>query len=213
MSTPRSGLDRALRLRVVRVAGPAAWYPIALLTGTTVLQAQPPGRQQQWLAWLSTDLHNLATHPLGSLLGSGLVCEGDLGAWMVLGLVGLAGLGARTGAWVAAGLVVAVHVVATLVSQGAVALRIATGQLPESSRVMSDVGPSYVVVAALIGALVFGPLPARLLGGAGFALLTPSLFGGLTRLEVSSMGHTASIVLMVASGVVVTRRRPTRPNP
>jgi hypothetical protein len=211
MPTPRippAGLGSALAAGLGSALA-AAVYPAALLAGTSILQAQAPARRQQCLAWLSTDLHNLATHPVGSLLGSALVCEGDLLAWLVLALAGLTGLGLRIGARAAAGLVLAVHVLATLVSQGVVALRIAGGQLPGSARVMSDVGPSYLVVAALIGALVYGPVLGRVLGGVGFALLAPSLFGGLTRLEVSAMGHLASIVLAVLLGGLVARRQGT----
>jgi hypothetical protein len=213
MSRPRILTSRILTARILTTrVGPAlaaCWYPLVLLVATSVLRAQPPGRRQQWLAWLSTDLHNLATHPAGALLGSALVCEGDLTAWMVLALAGLTGLGLRIGALAAAGLVLAVHVLATLASQGVVAIRIAHGQLPPSARVMSDVGPSYLVVAALIGALVYGPMPGRVLGGLGFGLLAPSLFGGLTRLEVSAVGHLASIALAVLLGRAVTPRRRT----
>jgi hypothetical protein len=202
MPTPRAAILRTPPAWLVAVLA-ASWYPIALLVGTVVIQAQPAGRRRQWLAWLSTDLHNLSGHPVGALLGSALVCEGDLVAWMVLALAGLTGLGLRIGGWAAAGLALGVHVAATLVSQGLVAIRIAEGQLPASARVMSDVGPSYLAVAALIGALVYGPLVGRVLGGLGFALLAPSLFGGLGELEVSSVGHVASIVLAVLLGLPV----------
>src|SRR5664279_3778781 len=144
MPTPRAAILRTPPAWLVAVLT-ASWYPIVLLVGTLVIQAQPADRRQQWLAWLSTDLHNLSTHPVGALLGSALVCEGDLAAWMVLAMAGLTGLGLRIGGWAAAGLVLTVHVLATLVSQGLVAIRIAQGHLPASARVMSDVGPSYLV--------------------------------------------------------------------
>jgi hypothetical protein len=204
MPTPRI-LSAAPRSALAALA--ALWYPAALLAATVVLQDQDSGRRQQWVAWLSTDLHNLASHPVAALLGSALVSEGDLAAWMLLALAGLTGLGLRIGARAAAGLVLAVHVLATLITQAVVAARIAGGQLPGSTRVMSDAGPSYMVVAALIGALVYGPLLGRLLGGVGFLVLAPSLFGGLARYDVSALGHLASVLLAVLLGGLVTRNR------
>lgn len=186
----------------------SCWYPALLVIGTLALRAQPPGRQRAWLAWLSTDLHNLASHPVRSLLGSGLVCEGDLVAWTVLALIGLAGVGARFGAPLAAGLVIAVHVLATLASQAVIGYRIGTGRVPATARVMTDVGPSYLVVAALIAALLYGRRPAKVAAGLGFALLAPSLFGGLAEFEVSAMGHVASIVLAALLGAAAARRIP-----
>jgi hypothetical protein len=179
---------------------------VALVIGTLALRAQPPDRQRVWVAWLSTDLHNLGAHPIGSLLGSGLVCEGDLVAWVVLALIGLAGSAARFGAPLAAALVIAVHVLATVASQAVVGYRIGIGRLPVTARMMPDVGPSYLVVAALIGALLYGPRPAKVPAGLGFALLAPSLFGGLAEFEVSAMGHVASIVLAAGLGALLALR-------
>src|SRR5664280_2640859 len=104
MSTPRTAWPvrgRPVGRSLVHTGLAACWYPAVLLAGTTLLNDQPSDRQRQWVAWLSTDLHNLSTHPVGSMIGSALVCQGDLAAWMLLALVGLAGLGARIGAWAA----------------------------------------------------------------------------------------------------------------
>jgi hypothetical protein len=210
------------RSRLPRVLLVAAWYPLCLVAGTVLLDAQPVPRRDAWLAWASTDLANLTerrpplVHAVGSLAASGLLCEGDLVAWAVLALIGLATLGQRLGAGAAAVVVVAVHVVATLVTQGMAAVRIASGVLSPSARVMSDVGPSYLVVAALIGGIACGALWGRVFCACGFALLAPSLFDGLTQWDVAAVGHVVSILL--AAGLVTIlmvrgRRRAPTVNP
>jgi hypothetical protein len=209
--------SRADPFRVFRVLAGACWYPLALVATTIVLDAQPQARRAEWQDWASTDLHNLTdagapflVHPIGSMLTSALVCEGDLLAWVVLSLVGLAAAGARLGASMAAALVVGVHVAATGISQGITGYRISIGALPVSSRSMSDVGPSYLVVAALVLGVAYGPGFWRWASTAGFVVLAPSLFGGLTDLDVAPMGHTASVVLAVGLGLIAIRYRARR---
>src|SRR5206468_909276 len=124
--------------RVTRLAARALVaalpYPVLLAAGTAILDRQAAGRREEWLRYASTDLNNLADHPVPSLVLSGLVSEGDLLAWVLLGLAGLAALGRRVGAWRALALAFGVHVLATLGSQGLVAYRISTGALPPTDR-------------------------------------------------------------------------------
>jgi Rhomboid-like protein len=180
-------------------------YPVLLAAGTLVLNAQPASRRAAWLAYASTNLANLSGHPLRSLVLSALVCEGDLVAWVLLGLAGLAAAGLRFGAWRALVLAVAVHVLATFASEGLVAYRIGTGALPRTARVISDVGPSYLVVAALVMAIGYGTRGGRIIGALGFGLLAPSLFDGLGELDVAAVGHVVSIGLVLALGWPVAR--------
>ena len=197
----------------------ASPYPVLLLVGTVLLDARPAADRARWLAWASTDLTGLADHPVQALLASDVVTEGDLAAWLVLALAGLTALARlRPGppgrlrptlaaGWRPLALGLAVHVLATGVSQGITAWRVAAGSLPASARVMTDVGPSYLVVAVLVAAVAYGTRAGRVAGALGFGVLAPSLFGGLTDLDVAPVGHVASIALSLALGAVLVRPR------
>ena len=56
------------------------------------------------------------------------------------------------------------------------------------------------MVAALVAGTGYARWPGRVLCAAGFAVLAPSLFGGLFRLEVSAVGHVCAIVVALALG-------------
>ena len=188
-----------------RAAGGALPYPALLVAGTLALRGRPPGTRTRWLRYASTDLANLADHPVRCLAASAVLCEGDLIAWTVLALLGMAAVARRLGAWRCLLLVSGVHVLATYVSQGLVAYRIGTGALPASARVMSDVGPSYAVVAALVAAIGYGTRGGRVAGALGFAVLAPSLFTGLPDLDVAAVGHVTSIALALLLGWALSR--------
>lgn len=158
-----------------------------------------PRFQASFAAWASTSVANLAHDPVGCLVVSAFVAGG--GAWSLVtwppviavamsGAVRAVG-GRRTAAVCAAG-----HVVGTLVSEGIVAYRVSSGALPPSYRHLIDIGPSYVVVSALVAALLCGPLGWRALAALDLALLVfiGRIFGGLTSLDVAAVGHLTAMV-------------------
>ena len=53
--------------------------------------------------------------------------------------------------------------IGSLVSEGIVAYRVDAGQLPVSDRHLTDVGPSYVVISAIVVAILCGAWAARIL--------------------------------------------------
>jgi hypothetical protein len=189
--------------------GLAVGYAAGLALGGLLLHLQPAATRTRWLGWASTDLANATTHPLGALVVSAFVTDGDVGWWVPLALVALGTAGATFGAWRTAVLVGAAHVLGTVVSEGIVAYRVATGGLPSSYRSVLDVGPSYVVVAALVAGIAYARWPGRVLCAVGFVVLAQSLFGGLFRLEVSAVGHVTAIVVALVTGgwYVLARRR------
>ena len=63
------------------------------------------------------------------------------------------------------------QVLGTLVSEGIVAYRVDIGQLPVTDRHLIDVGPSYVVLAAVVAALLCGTWLLRALAALDFAIL------------------------------------------
>ena len=98
----------------------------------------------------------------------------------------------------------------TLVSEGIVAYRIAQGLLPESDSRITDVGPSYVVVAAAVTAVLYGPWAARIAAGTALLLLIVigGIFSGLSTLQVAAVGHTTSLVVgVILGGVLACRPR------
>lgn len=165
-----------------------------------------------WVAYLSTNLVNLADHPARALVGSAFVTDdGSVASWVVLAFVGLAAAGEALGNVRLAALLAGGHVLGTLVSESVLGAQVRSGVLPASARSIVDVGPSYVVAPALVLGLLLAPtLAGRAAAGLGFALLAPHLFGGLPRLEVSSVGHVVAIGLALAVGPALAADRRSR---
>ena len=85
------------------------------------------------------------------------------------------------------------------------------GLLPVTDRYLVDVGPSYVVVAAIVVAVLAGTWPARVLALADFAVLVTAgdIFGGLSQLDVAAVGHVTSIItaLTITTALLAAARR------
>jgi hypothetical protein len=177
------------------------------------------------VAWLSTNLSVLTSSPVPlravpALLGSALLTDDGTGwHWLPFVVLGLVPTARALGAQAATTALVAVHVLATLVSQGVLAWRIGADLASATQRLVSDVGPSYAVVAALVFGLA-DPLVGlrgaqwwRAGCAAALVLLAPSLFDGLTAWQVAPLGHLTSAVLVLT--LVVSRseraRRAGRP--
>ena len=99
-------------------------------------------------------------------------------------------------------------------SEGIVAYRIAQGLLPESDSRIIDVGPSYVVVAAVMTVVLYGPWAARIAAAADLLLLVVvgGIFSGLSTLQVAAVGHVTSLVVGVTlGGVFACRPRRVQP--
>jgi hypothetical protein len=197
-----TGWGQARWWRLADRYGVAVGYPLGLALGTLLLRAQPPDTQAAWLAWASTNLANATDHPLAALLVSAFVTEGDLLGWLALAAAGLGVLGARLRAGRTLLLVGAAHVLGTLVSQGILAYRIDAGAALDSDRYISDVGPSYVVVAALVAGVWYGSWPGRVLCTVGFAILASTLFDGLPVLSVPAVGHVTAIAVALAPALL-----------
>ncbi|MGH3377622.1 MAG: rhomboid-like protein [Actinoallomurus sp.] len=183
--------------------------------------------QRSFVAWTATNLINLRSDPLGTLIASAFVSETAPWIWVGFAVVGLFPLVHRFGNLRALLLVTTAHVVGTLLSEGLLALRIASGAAPASLRALDDVGPSYVIAAALIAAIVYGAEPAvrtasgghwlfdriasrwwRLGAAIGLALLAPNLFDGLGHLDVAAVGHSVALVTGAGVGLILARLEP-----
>lgn len=188
---------------------PAVLYPVALLTASLAVAARAEDDRHATLLWASTNLENLADHPLRALVLSAFLTDGDAVAWTVLAAVGLAGVAAATGPWRAVLVAVAAHVLGTAVSEGTLGVRIARGLAPAAERGILDVGPSFVVVGVLVATVVAGSRWWwRVAALVGFALAAPSLFDGLLDGDVAALGHVTALVAgLGAGGLVLLRRR------
>jgi len=169
-----------------------------------------PAAQARLIAWASTNVANLEHEPAGSLLVSAFVAPGYFGAWPVLIALALFGANRALGNVGTALVCLAGHVVGSLVSEGIVAYRVDAGQLSAANRYLTDVGPSYVVVSAIVIALACGTWLARTLAAADLALLVfpGQIFAGLSQLDVSAVGHlTAALTAAAATALIIARGR------
>ncbi|MEN3309420.1 MAG: hypothetical protein V7603_5622 [Micromonosporaceae bacterium] len=187
--------------------GVACGYPAALAAGSLALAAQPAAGRDRWLDWASTNLANLRTHPVSALVCSAFLVDSDRLAWVLLALAGLGVSGWVLGAWRTAVLAGTAHVLGTVISEGILWWRIAAGAVPAAQEHVRDVGPSYVVIAALSAGILYAWWPGRVLCAAGFALVAPGSFRGLPHLELSSVGHTCAVLIAIGLGAVMARRR------
>ncbi len=169
-----------------------------------------PEAQARLIAWASTNVANLEHEPAGPLLVSAFVTPGFFAAWPVL--MGLAVFGANRALGNARTALVCLagHVIGSLVSEGILAYRIDVGQLSAANRHITDVGPSYVVVSAVVIALACGGWLARALAAVDLVLLVfpGQIFGGLSHLDVAAVGHlTAALTAAGATALILSRQR------
>lgn len=209
---------RRLAARRVLSRYAVAWVYLAAFTVADVVYATLPAHDQSSLVgWASTNVQNLGHDPAGSLVASAFIAQSFPAAWPFL--IALAAFGAvrALGNWRAAVVCVAGHVIGTLVSEGIVGYRVSRGLLPASARHIVDVGPSYLVVSAIVVALLYGPWLARAAAAIDLVLLVTvgDIFGGLSSLDVSAVGHvTAMIVAAICGSLLAWQlRRRQRPRP
>jgi len=171
-----------------------------------------PAAQARLIAWASTNVANLEHEPVGPLLASAFVTPGYFGAWPVLIALALFGANRALGNVRTALVCLAGHVIGSLVSEGIVAYRIHVGQLPVADRHLFDVGPSYLVLSAIVIALTCGTRLARTLAAAGLVVLVfpGQIFAGLSQLDVTAVGHLTAMLAAAVATVLVTSRWPRR---
>jgi hypothetical protein len=178
-----------------------AWLYLAGFSATAVAYAAlSPHDQAAVLGWASTNVHNLRRDPLGCLVASAFVTQTFAGAWPALIVLAMFGANRVLGNWRTALVCAAGHVIGTLVSEGIVGYRVSRGLLPASSRYIIDVGPSYVVVSAIVVALLYGSWLARTAAAVDLTLLVVvgNIFGGLSNLDVAAVGHLTAMIVAAA---------------
>jgi hypothetical protein len=196
-----------------------AWAYLAAFVIAELAYAALPSRDQAAvLRWASTNVVNLQHDPVGSLAASAFIPAAFAASWPFLIALALFGANRALGNWRTAVVCGAGHVLGTLVSEGIVDYRVTHGTLPASATRILDVGPSYIVVAAITVAAAYGSWPARAAAALDLALLVVAgnIFGGLTKLDVAAVGHVTAIAVAVAAGSLLAwrrRRRSSQPQP
>jgi hypothetical protein len=194
-----------------------AWlYLVGFVVTEMIYAALSPHDQAAVIGWASTNVHNLRHHPIGSLVASAFVTQTFATAWPALIALAMFGANRVLGNWRTALVCAAGQVTGTLVSEGIVGYRVSHGLLPPSDRYIIDVGPSYVVVSAIVVALLYGSFLARAAAALDLALLVfvGNIFGGLGHLYVTAVGHvTAMAAAAVGGSLLVWQLRRRQPGP
>lgn len=187
-----------------------AWAYLAVFVVAEVVCAlMSPRAMADFTQWASTNVHNLGHDPIGSLVVSAFVTQDFAIAWPALIALALFGANKALGNWRTVVVGASGQVIGTLVSEGIVGYRVSRGLLPDSARYIIDVGPSYVVVAAAVVALLYGSWLWRAAAAVDLTLMigVGDIFGGLSHLNVPAVGHlTAMVVGAMAGGVLLWRR-------
>ncbi len=186
----------------------AGAFGICFVVTGLVYALLDPGAQATFTDWASTNVANLEHEPVVPLLLSAFVAPGYLLTWPVLIALALFGANRAVGNARIALVCLAAHVIGTLVSEGIVAYRVDAGQLSAASRHLTDVGPSYVVVAAVVVALALGTWLARVLAAIDLAILVfpGAIFGGLSQLDVAAVGHLTAMLTAAAAVILFWQR-------
>jgi hypothetical protein len=175
------------------------WFAVTfvgvLVVAESVAWALSAGWRLELASWASTNVINLESHPAGALGLSAFVTDDRPLVWPVVASMGLFSAERLLGPLRLALLCLSAHVLGTLVSEGIVAYRVQVAALPGSALSQLDVGPSYILVAAVTVAALAGRWPSRLVALAALLALSPFLFTGIARLDVAAVGHAVSVVL------------------
>jgi hypothetical protein len=158
--------------------------------------------QHAVLRWASTNVHNLTHDPAGCLIASVFFAAAGISVWPVVIAATLFGANGVLGNWRTVVTCAAANIIGSLVSEGILWYRIAHGTMPASDRFIVDVGPSYVVVAAIPVAILWGSWLARAAGAIAFAALifAGQIFSGLTSLAVTPVGHATALLVGATLG-------------
>lgn len=188
----------------------AAWaYFACFVMAESAFAALSPHDRAAVIAWASTNVVNLRHNPVGTLVVSAFFSTSLVAAWPVAIALALFGANRVLGNWRTALLCGAGQVLGTLVSEGIVDYRITHHLLPASDAHIIDIGPSYVVVAAIAVAALYGSKPIRIAAAADLAALTfgSRIFSGLSHLDVAAVGHTTALTVSVVLGTFLVRPR------
>jgi hypothetical protein len=205
----------------VRSAPLALFYAVSLVTIEAVMALLPHHQQLAIARAASTNITHLAIDPLFVLPASAFVDQGNGFLWLPLTLILIGGLERKLGAGRTLLITFGAHILATLISEGMLLAQIAGHAAPRSDVDILDVGPSYVILAAIAACLVLGSWTLRFAAVVSGAIVIPGLLVGLDSFDMSAMGHLCSLIVGTLVALAFTKRgrrwladrRPTIPLP
>ncbi len=199
--------ELAIRMQAsVRMAPLAAWFALGLVVTECVMLLLPHDDRMALAKAASTNITHLAIDPLFVLPASAFVDLGNTWLWVPLTLILLGGLERKLGPGRALLIAFGAHVVASLLSEGMLLLQIAWHAAPRSEVDILDVGPSYVILAAMAACLVLGSWKLRIAAVLSGAIVIPGLLVGVDSLDMSAVGHLSSLILGTVFAVAFTVR-------
>src|SRR5215467_9366128 len=191
----------------------AALFLVLFAVGGLVTILLSPHQSAALRLWASTNVASLRHHPIPALVLSAFLPSESRPVWAPfawLAPIALTMFGANRAVGTArlALICAAGHLIGTGVSEGIVAYRVDHGSLSPSWSHIPDVGPSYVVVSAIVVAVMFGSWLTRVTALVIFAALVfvSHIFAGLTNLHVAAVGHLTAIVTAALLGLALAVR-------
>ena len=183
-------------LRLMRSVPLSSSVVLLVLVATLLLRTHPADLDDV-VAWSSTNLHNLGRHPVGSLVASAFVIPGNVLPELALVTAGLVMLERAIGTRRALAVAASGHVLATILTEYGADL---AGRLHliATAPDRPDVGISYLMFAALGGAIVLRSGALRLVGG--LLLVASVALPFLLEPGLTTTGHLLS--LGIGAGVI-----------
>ncbi|NNN34110.1 hypothetical protein HLK59_27855 [Streptomyces sp. S3(2020)] len=197
--------------RYVRSApGTYVWLAILFVT-TVALHHMSPEFEEEFLRQRSTNIHELSSNPVRVLVSSAMWIDG--GHWLPYVLL-YSVFHARAERWLGTvrwlAVCVAAHVLATLISEGALLWGIRHGMAPESAVNTLDIGVSYAL-AGVVAVLAYRiRAPWRL----PYVMVVLVVYGVplVTGRTFTDLGHFTSVLIGLGCYPLV-RGRSGRRNP
>ncbi|MEV5607867.1 rhomboid-like protein [Streptomyces sp. NPDC052225] len=187
-------------------SAPGTYLWLATLFITTVaVHHMSPDFEQEFLRQRSTNLHELSTDPIRVLVSSAFWIDGS--SWWPYAVLytvfhAQAERWLGTARWL--GVAGAAHILATLISEGALLWAIRHGHAPASSVNTLDVGVSYAL-AGIVAVLTYRIAPPwRYVYLAGVLVVYGSPL--LTGRTFTDLGHFTSVLIGLACHPVVRDR-------
>jgi hypothetical protein len=188
--------DLTLRTKTSVLSTPlAACFALGLVLVEFVMWLLPNADETALARAASTNITHLAIDPLFVLPASAFVDLGNTWLWVPLTLILLGGLERMLGRGRALMIVFGAHVIATVISEGMLLLQIAWHAQPRSQVNILDVGPSYVILAAMAACLLLGSWKLKAAAFVSGCIVIPGLLVGIDGLDMSALGHLCSLIL------------------
>ena len=186
----------------------AVAYAVVLLGTNIWLETSSPAYEHRILLSMSTDLWHLSHDPWVVVPGSAFFTTGGLPYAIAGALVSIGLLEREAGLLITLLVAVSAHLVGTAVSEGVLAVRVATQDAPNTARHAIDVGPSYILVACATSVIAWRnawPV-SRVVCALGLAPIFVFTAWRIPYGDVDAVGHLTAACVGVIWGWALTRR-------